>query len=107
MAVGSRTASTDPNFYQKNEATYTSTEYDAHYLAGNYYQWNAAAAGTGGTITNANATESICPKNWKLPNSSSTFNNTSGSFYYLLSQYGVSSSLLVLVVLTVILITLS
>ncbi len=89
MAVGSRTASTDPNFYKNNGATYTSTEYDAHYLAGNYYQWNAATAGTGGTITSANATGSICPKGWKLPNSNSTAKN---SFDYLLSQYGVNSS---------------
>ncbi len=91
VAVGSRTASTDPNFYQKNGATYNATEYDAHYLAGNYYQWNAATAGTGGTITNANASGSICPKNWKLPNSGN--NTTKGTFGYMLTQYGVSSSL--------------
>ncbi len=91
MAVGSRTPSTDPNFYKNNgNKTYTATEYDAHYLAGNYYQWNAATAGTGGVITNANASSSICPKNWKLPNSNSTAKN---SFAYLLQQYGVSSSL--------------
>ena len=57
------------------------------------YQWNAATAGTGGTITNANATGSICPKGWKLPNASSAFNNTKGSFYYMLSQYGVQKNL--------------
>lgn len=91
IAVGSRTASTDPNFYQKNGATYNATEYDAHYLAGNYYQWNAATAGTGGTITNQNATGSICPKNWKLPSSGD--NTTKGTLGYLLSQYGVASSL--------------
>ncbi len=92
MAVGSRTASTDPNFYKNNgNKTYTATEYDAHYLAGNYYQWNAATAGTGGTITNANASGSICPKNWKLPNSRNV--SRSGFFYFLLSQYGVSGSL--------------
>ncbi len=90
MAVGSRTASTDPNFYQKHGATYTATEYDAHYLAGNYYQWNAATAGTGGSITNANATGSICPKNWKLPNANS---DAKGTFKYLLTQYGVASNL--------------
>ncbi len=50
VAVGNRTPSTDPNFYQKNGAAYTATEYDTHYLAGNYYQWNAATAGTGGTL---------------------------------------------------------
>ncbi len=89
--VGDRTASTNPNFYQKNGATYTATEYDAHYLAGNYYQWNAATAGTGGSITNADASGSICPKNWKLPSSGN--NTTKGTFGFLLTQYGVASSL--------------
>ncbi len=88
-AVGSRTPSSDPSFYKTNGATYTATEYDAHYLAGNYYQWNAATAGTGGTITNANATGSICPKNWKLPSSGN--NTTKGTFGYMLTQYGVQS----------------
>ena len=66
---------------------------------GNYYQWNAATAGTGGTITNQNAPSSICPKNWKLPNSDyydASWHIVSagkGSFTYLLQQYGVSSSL--------------
>ncbi len=89
--VSSKTPSTDPNFYKNNgNKTYTATEYDAHYLAGNYYQWNAATAGTGGTITDANATGSICPKNWKLPNANS---DAKGTFKYLLTQYGVASSL--------------
>ena len=41
--------------------------YDAHYLVGNFYQWNTATAGTGGTNTSTDATDSICPKSWKLP----------------------------------------
>ncbi len=86
MAVGSRTASTDPNFYQKNGATYTATEYDAHYLAGNYYQWNAATAGTSEQVIDGLASESICPKNWQLPNADTA---TTDGFYYMLSQYGV------------------
>ena len=46
--------------------------YNAHYLVGNLYQWNAATAGTGGTIDNyATATDSICPKGWRLPTSRS------------------------------------
>ncbi len=92
MAVGSRTPSSDPNFYQNNgNKTYTDKEYDAHYLAGNYYQWNAATAGTGGSITNADASGSICPKNWRLPSSGN--NTTKGTFGYMLTQYGVASSL--------------
>ena len=45
--------------------------YNAHYLVGNLYQWNAATAGTGGTITGTNATDSICPKGWRFPTSRS------------------------------------
>lgn len=42
---------------------------NAHYLLGNHYQWNAATAGTGGTITSNQATNSICSKGWRLPTS--------------------------------------
>ena len=50
-----------------NEAISGNT-YNAHYLVGNLYQWNAATAGTGGKIDNyAKATDSICPKGWRLP----------------------------------------
>ena len=61
-------ASSDPNFYKSNSnKTVVGNEYDAHYLVGNHYQWNAATAGTGGTLTNGQASGSICPKNWRLP----------------------------------------
>ena len=59
-----------------NEAISGST-YNAHYLVGNLYQWNAATAGTGGTITSAEAKDSICPKGWQLPTSN---NSNPGSF---------------------------
>ena len=37
---------------------------------GNYYNWLAATAGTGTEDTHSGrASSSICPKNWKLPNS--------------------------------------
>ncbi len=85
--VSSKTPSSSPNFYQENGATYNASEYDAHYLVGNYYQWNAATAGTGGTITNTNASGSICPKNWKLPNYG---DSSSVSWGYMLTQYGVN-----------------
>ncbi len=72
--------------------------YDAHYLAGNYYQWNTATAGTGGTQITANkdnpvnASNSICPKNWRLPTSQmSTYSLDSKygpTFYKLLKLYG-------------------
>lgn len=43
-----------------------------HYHVGNYYSWNAATAGTGGSITSGQASASICPTNWKLPTSNNT-----------------------------------
>ena len=63
--------------------------YNAHYLVGNLYQWNAATAGTGGTITSTNATDSICPKGWQLPTSN---NSNSGSFQALMNAYSISSN---------------
>lgn len=57
--------------------TVSGSTYDAHFLIGNFYQWNAATAGTGDTITSTNATDSICPKGWKLPTSN---NSNPGSF---------------------------
>ena len=63
--------------------------YNAHYLVGNLYQWNAATAGTGGTITSQEATDSICPKGWKLPTSN---NSNSGSFQALMNAYSISSN---------------
>ena len=67
--------------------------YDAHYLVGNYYSWPAATAGSGNEVSSSgDATDSICPANWRLPLSSSTYDETPGSFYYLLNQYGLTSS---------------
>ena len=64
--------------------------YDAHYLVGNYYQWNAATAGTGGTTSYlANATDSICPKGWQLPISR---NSDSRSFGGLTTAYGIEDN---------------
>lgn len=67
-SVSGKMASSDPNFYKSNSnKTIVGNEYDAHYLVGNHYQWNAATAGTGGTLTSGQASGSICPKNWRLP----------------------------------------
>lgn len=64
--------------------------YDAHYLVGNFYQYNAA---TGlDTKAGTSAPESICPKGWKLPTASTTGFETKGSFAYLLRQYGLATS---------------
>lgn len=68
---------------------YDNKTYDAHYLIGNYYFWNTATAGTGGSITVAdqNATGSICPKGWRLPS-----NSGDSTFETLLSAYGITSN---------------
>ena len=63
--------------------TVSGNTYDAHFLVGNFYQWNAATAGTGGSITSANATDSICPKGWQLPTSN---NSNNGSFQALVGN---------------------
>lgn len=69
------------------------SNYDAHYLVGNYYSWPAATAGSGNEVSSSgDATDSICPANWRPPLGSSTYNETPGSFYYLLNQYGLTSS---------------
>ncbi len=91
---------------QKND---TGGEYDAHYLIGNYYQFNAATAGTGGRdLTSqdldgtpsdsklSDAPDSICPANWQLPRAGRVTSPTSGqpymragaNFYNLIYHYG-------------------
>ena len=82
--------------YRTDGVTYdaSSQTYDAHYLAGNYYSWEAATAGTGHSYTSSGsqAPDSICPKGFELPLSHPNNNNVSGSFYSLLNQYGFTSS---------------
>jgi hypothetical protein len=54
-----------------------------------YYQFNTLTAGTGQSVTNDGgaATDSICPKGWKLPLSGTKNDTVSGSFQYLLNKY--------------------
>ena len=86
---GSTTCTKNTNTAANAGASNVCKIYDAHYLVGNYYTWNAATAGTGGKITAQNATGSICPANWVMPTSNTT---EKGSFSYLLSQYGVATT---------------
>ena len=79
--------------------------YDAHYLIGNYYQFNAATLGWGTSDKQGvNTPRSICPKGWHLPvagnqnggGGGNTENNLTtnafvsktDSFYNLLAGYG-------------------
>ena len=91
--VSNRTAATTPDAELLTDQTY-----DAHYLVGNYYQWNTATAGTGVTTTaataesDADAPDSICPRGWQLPVAGPDDNTTSGSFYELLGHYDLTTS---------------
>ena len=82
--------------YRTDGVTYDdgAQTYDAHYLAGNYYSYVAATAGSGASVTTQGdkAPDSICPAGWELPTSYYTYNSTPGSFYNLLNQYGLSDS---------------
>ena len=82
--------------YRTNGVTYDvdTQTYDAHYLTGNYYSWNAATAGAGRSyeFSGDRATDSICPKGFELPTSYSIYDSTPGSFYNLLNQYGFTNS---------------
>ena len=69
---------------------FANSKANCHYHLGNYYQWNAATAGTGGTITSKNATSSICPKGWRLPTSSNYTDNY--SFGKLTNAYGITNN---------------
>ena len=74
--------------YRTDGVTYDASNqtYDAHYLAGNYYSWNAATANsTGGS--SGTATQSICPKGFELPPYSGN-----GSYSTLTSAYNISSN---------------
>ena len=57
------------------------------YFAGNYYNWTAAVASNGSSnisTNNSRATNSICPKNWRLPNAARSDNeyNEFGRLFY-------------------------
>lgn len=83
IKAAGRKPSDNPNFWNKNgqDLAYNDTEYDTHFEAGAYYQFNAATAGTGYAMaSNQDAPSSICPKNWGLPSKDDTLNfNTAES----------------------------
>ena len=65
--------------------------YDAHYLVGNYYQFNAATAGTGASVTDQydDASSSVCPKGWRLPSRGNS--NDTNDFYALTTGNSVTT----------------
>ena len=74
-----------------NTAPYTASKIDStetgHASIGNYYNWTATIASnnsSGINTDNTIATNSICPKGWRLPNASTTDNeyNDFGRLFY-------------------------
>lgn len=67
----------------------TAGTYDTHYLLGNYYQWQAATAGTAASTADEGVVpSSICPKGWHLPGGGDSGLTTVGAWAYMLKQYG-------------------
>ena len=61
---------------------------DSHYRIGNYYDWTAAVAmNDSSAYTDGEIDQSICPAGWTLPRGG-LGDNSSGTFRYLLTQYG-------------------
>ncbi|MBQ1387835.1 hypothetical protein IIY68_03540 [Candidatus Saccharibacteria bacterium] len=67
-----------------------------HYHAGNYYNWSAAIASNNSTNIGSTAGEiasnSICPKGWRLPNASQT-DNVNNEFGRMLYGEGITAAL--------------
>ncbi len=85
------TPSEDPNFTVNNGSTIDINNhlYDSHYLVGNWYSFNAATASTGiDVFQNENVHGSICPKNWHLPNYTSSIQSNGLDFFSPLSAVG-------------------
>ena len=66
--------------------------YDTYIILIFISQYLCRVAGSGGTITNADAADSICPKGWMLPTAGSQADGKSGSFQNMLSKYGLAGS---------------
>ena len=63
-------------------------QYDAHFLVGNHYSFQAATAGSAPSGS-GDAPDSICPAGWQLPRYTSSSN---ADYRNLLVEYGLNSS---------------
>ena len=94
IADGTPTSVDTPTIYSGISSLYTS-ECNTSYpdcventtKYGNLYNWNAATATIGIGSSTGMVYESICPKNWQLPNSSGNY-----SYSSLLTVYGLGNS---------------
>lgn len=81
------------NCTEWNENICVAGAYDAHYLFGNYYQFNTAVAGSEDKNgRNGKAPASICPKGWMMPFSGPGSYDESSGMAYLLRQYGLATA---------------
>ena len=64
-------------------------QYDAHFLVGNHYSFQAATAGSAPEGASGDAPDSICPAGWQLPRYTSSSN---ADYRNLLVEYGLNSS---------------
>ena len=62
-------------------------QYDAHFLVGNHYSFQAATAGSAPSDS-GDAPDSICPAGWQLPRYTSSSN---ADYLNLLAEYGIGS----------------
>lgn len=71
-------------------STYVSSTGIPQYHLGNYYNWTAAVAMNNSSSYNSGSTDqSICPTGWTLPKGGEyEYDAPSGSFQYLVEQYG-------------------
>lgn len=80
--------------YSLYAAANTAPEYNWE-LAGNYYNWYAATAGSGTSsisVSGLNVSDSICPKGWHLPTNVNATNNKGGSYADLLEAYNTGTT---------------
>ena len=83
QSISGMTAMTEP---RTDGVTVSGDTYDAHYLVGNYYSWEAATAGTAPSSFGV-ASGSVCPAGWQLP-----ADGGNGSYGNLTSSYNIGSN---------------
>ena len=83
QSISGMTAMTEP---RTDGVTVSGDTYDAHYLVGNYYSWEAATAGTAPSSFGV-ASGSVCPAGWQLP-----ADRGNGSYGNLTSSYNIGSN---------------
>ena len=85
----SNTEDNDIKYNSLQECTNAGHNDCTHYHAGNYYNWSAAVANNNTSdMTSGNASNSICPSEWKLP----AIETSKNDFRALLYEQGIIAS---------------